>query len=113
MWRHDLKGQFNIGYGGQDRRWSITRADLFRISNQLQKAKIECCDFEHMIDGSTRKDFVFADPPYRPGAKSSFMTITALISLDLRITSAFQGLFVAPTLVAYHGPSLSPLIQRY
>jgi DNA adenine methylase len=22
MWRHNLKGQFNIGYGGQDRRWS-------------------------------------------------------------------------------------------
>lgn len=69
MWRHNLKGQFNIGYGGQDRRWSIARADLFEISRQLKNAKIECCDFEYMVDGSKKQDFVFLDPPYRPGAK--------------------------------------------
>ena len=69
MWRHNLAGQFNIGYGGQDRRWSITRSDLFEVAAQLKCAKIRCCDFEPMIDGSTAKDFVFLDPPYRPGAK--------------------------------------------
>lgn len=69
MWRHNLKGQFNIGYGGQDRRWSIGRADLFQISQQLKSARIKCCDFEQMIDRSRADDFVFLDPPYRPGAK--------------------------------------------
>ena len=69
MWRHNLKGEFNIGYGGQDRRWSIRRADLFEISAQLKNARIKCCDFESMIDDCKRRDFVFLDPPYRPGAK--------------------------------------------
>lgn len=69
MWRHNLSGQFNIGYGGQDRRWSISRADIFKISAQLKKARLRCCDFEPMLDMSTPCDFVFVDPPYRPGAR--------------------------------------------
>lgn len=69
MWRHNLKGQFNVGYGGQDRRWSISRTDLVAISELLRQARVECCDFEVMVDRSDRKDFVFLDPPYRPGAK--------------------------------------------
>ncbi len=69
MWRHNLAGQFNIGYGGQDRRWSISRADLFHVAGQLEHAQIRCCDFETMIDASRPRDYVFLDPPYRPGAK--------------------------------------------
>jgi DNA adenine methylase len=69
MWRHNLKGQFNIGYGGQDRRWSIRRSDLLKISSLLQNASLECCDFEQMLDRASKKDYVFLDPPYRPGKK--------------------------------------------
>lgn len=69
MWRHNLAGQFNIGYGGQDRRWSISRADIFEVSAHLKRARLKCCDFELMLDASTRLDFVFLDPPYRPGSK--------------------------------------------
>ena len=69
MWRHNLKGQFNIGYGGQDRRWSVSRKDLFEVAERLQNAQIHCCDFEELVDLAGRKDFLFLDPPYRPGER--------------------------------------------
>jgi DNA adenine methylase len=69
MWRHNLAGQFNIGYGGQDRRWSICRADLIAIAQLLRTATIDCCDFRTLVNRSSPKDFIFLDPPYRPGEK--------------------------------------------
>jgi DNA adenine methylase len=69
MWRHNLKGQFNIGYGGQDRRWSVSRRDLFEVAECLQNAQIHCCDFEKLIGLAGPKDFLFLDPPYRPGER--------------------------------------------
>jgi len=32
MWRHNSQGQFNVGYGGQDRRWVTTRKDLIEAA---------------------------------------------------------------------------------
>ena len=67
MWRQNKKGQFNIGYGGQSRRWVITKQELLQVSTLLQKAEIKCSDFEPILDDAKRDDFVFLDPPYRPG----------------------------------------------
>ena len=69
MWRHNLKGKFNIGYGGQSRRWSIRRRDLVEISTHLQKATIKCSDFQAIIAQASPDDYVFLDPPYRPGQR--------------------------------------------
>jgi DNA adenine methylase len=69
MWRHNNKGRFNVGYGGQSRRWAISRKDLFRISELLTNAEILCSDFERTVSTANANDFVFLDPPYRPGAK--------------------------------------------
>lgn len=69
MWRHNGKGQFNIGYGGTARRWVITQDDLDSIATLLQSASIVCSDFEPIIDDSKAGDFIFVDPPYRPGMK--------------------------------------------
>jgi DNA adenine methylase len=110
MWRHNLRGQFNIGYGGQDRRWSITRADLFDVSEQLQRAKIACCDFEGMIDGSTKKDFVFLDPPYRPGAKEQIPNGNSADPQDANLFGA-ASIFstLASILSAKHESALLPI----
>ena len=67
MWRHNRKGEFNIGYGGQGRRWVITENDLVTISALLGRTALMCSDFERVVDECGRGDFVFADPPYRPG----------------------------------------------
>jgi DNA adenine methylase len=69
MWRHNAQGHFNIGYGGQDRRWVIHRRDLVLVSQRLRKAVVRQADFEETIDQSGCSDFVFVDPPYRPGAR--------------------------------------------
>ncbi len=69
MWRHNRKGKFNIGYGGQDRRWAITRGDLFTIAELLKKASLRCGDFQHILEQATVDDFLFLDPPYRPGER--------------------------------------------
>ena len=69
MWRHNRQGRFNIGYGGESRRWSITRKDLFVISDLLSRASLKCVDFEPIIEAATPRDYLFIDPPYRPGDK--------------------------------------------
>ncbi|GAB4400310.1 MAG: DNA adenine methylase [Anaerolineales bacterium] len=66
MWRHNREGKFNVGYGGQSRRWVISEEDLLSISIRLRKAKIYCSDFEAVIKNANKGDFLFLDPPYKP-----------------------------------------------
>ncbi len=67
MWRHNLAGEFNVGYGGQERRWVITAQDLSDVAESLADVNFMCSDFEAIIDGANDGDLVFADPPYRRG----------------------------------------------
>jgi DNA adenine methylase len=60
---------FNVGYGGQDRRWVINEQNLLEVSEALKNARIHCVDFEETISNAKMGDFIFADPPYRPGLK--------------------------------------------
>jgi DNA adenine methylase len=69
MWRHNLRGEFNIGYGGQKRRWAIRRRDLVAIGRMLLTAEIECSDFAMTVAEAGPGDFIFLDPPYRPGKR--------------------------------------------
>lgn len=69
MWRHNPYGQFNVGYGGQDRRWVITKETLILVSKKLWRVFLQCSDFEKIIDACEKDDFIFVDPPYRPGER--------------------------------------------
>jgi DNA adenine methylase len=69
MWRQNSHGKFTVGYGGQDRRWAINRENLCDVALRLRKATIICSDFESVVDYTGSGDFVFLDPPYRPGAR--------------------------------------------
>lgn len=69
MWRHNSEGKFNIGYGGQSRRWAIRSRDLVEISERLRKATIRCSDFEPLVAEAKPDDYMFLDPPYRPGQR--------------------------------------------
>jgi len=69
MWRHNSDGEFNVGYGGQARRGVIARKDLFAVARALRKASLASADFECIIDEANSDDFLFLDPPYRPGEK--------------------------------------------
>lgn len=74
MWRHNTNGNFNVGYGGQERRWAITEETLLLTSKALKTAHIKCTDFEAIIDNCKAGDFLFLDPPYRPGEKDQINT---------------------------------------
>ncbi len=69
MWRHNANGEFNVGYGGQDRRWAINESDLSDVSARLNTADLQCGDFDTVIKKCKKDDLLFLDPPYRPGAR--------------------------------------------
>ena len=67
--RYNARGEFNVGYGGQERRWAVGEHDLLTISRRLAAATLTAGDFEEAIDHARAGDIVFADPPYAPGAR--------------------------------------------
>jgi len=69
MWRHNSNGNFNVGYGGQDRRWVINQENLLQVKKAVRQVKLLCSDFEEIIDNTKEGDFIFSDPPYRPNEK--------------------------------------------
>lgn len=69
MWRHNNNGNFNVGYGGEDRRWVITHQSIVELSKIFRKAEILSNDFEDVILNAKKNDFIFLDPPYKPGEK--------------------------------------------
>lgn len=69
MWRHNPEGNFNVGYGGEARRWVITHESIVGLSKKLKKARIMQSDFEDTLDMCSDGDFIFLDPPYKPGEK--------------------------------------------
>ena len=124
MWRHNAEGKFNVGYGGQSRRWVITNEVLRQTSKQLGGVELRCSDFEPVIDGAEAGDVVFCDPPYRPGhcemfkqhyvqqqfsyadhtrlaaalARASKRRVKWVLTTSLhpKIVSLFEGAFVFP-----------------
>jgi DNA adenine methylase len=69
MWRHNTNGDFNVGYGGEERRWVITHESILALSQIFRKTKILNNDFEEVILGASKYDFIFLDPPYKPGER--------------------------------------------
>jgi len=69
LFRLNSKGEFNVGYGGQDRRWVISKEGLVQTAKRLSRVCLRCSDFEHIIDACEEGDFVFVDPPYRPAER--------------------------------------------
>lgn len=69
MWRHNNSGKFNVGYGGEERRWVITHKNIIELSKIFRSAEILNKDFEEIILNASKNDFIFLDPPYKPGQK--------------------------------------------
>jgi DNA adenine methylase len=71
MWRQNASGMFNVGYGGQSRRWVINQSDLLSVAKALRGTTLSCADFEEIVDETKSHDFLFVDPPYHPGRRES------------------------------------------
>ena len=68
-WRHNAKGEFNVGYGGQSRRWVISESLLIDVSLAFSNVDLRCTDFEETIELASYRDFLFLDPPYKPSER--------------------------------------------
>ncbi len=71
MFRFNLKGEFNVPYGGipyntKDFRKKVDYIFSDRVRRILTRTKTEHKDFEELLTSLnlTEKDFVFLDPPY-------------------------------------------------
>lgn len=69
MWRHGQNGNFNVGYGGEDRRSVITHDHLCELSELFRNVTFNVSDFEGVIKNVDDEDYLFLDPPYKPGEK--------------------------------------------
>lgn len=69
MWRHNPEGRFNVGYGGEDRRWVITHESILELSRIFKKAEIRKSDYARILNQVQDGDFIFLDPPYKPGER--------------------------------------------
>jgi len=72
MWRHNPEGNFNVGYGGEERRWAISHENIVELSKRFKGVTILNSDFESVLNQASDGDFIFLDPPYKPGEKEMF-----------------------------------------
>lgn len=96
MWRHDPEGKFNVGYGGEERRWVITQKNLEELSSIFQNAVIQNMDFEDVIKHTYKNDFIFLDPPYKPGEKDlhelHYISGKFLYNEQVRLAETLKGI---------------------
>jgi DNA adenine methylase len=77
LFRVNRSGKFNVPYGAYNRRY-FDPENLEAVSSALSGTEIKSGDFEFGIDGISRGDFVYFDPPYyKLGGYSDFNRYTS------------------------------------
>ena len=65
LYRVNRAGKFNVPFGRGKASSIPTYHDLMKIASVMHKYwRLECLDFEGMIEEATEGDVVYADPPY-------------------------------------------------
>jgi DNA adenine methylase len=68
VYRENLRGQFNVPFGGY-RTGQLPDLDGLReFSKRLEGAELYCGDFAKVVRKATDRDFVYLDPPYYYGS---------------------------------------------
>jgi DNA adenine methylase len=76
LFRVNRKNEFNVPYGAYDRRY-YDPDNLAAVGLTLEHVQMRSCDFELAIEGITKRDFVYFDPPYyKLGGYSDFNRYT-------------------------------------
>jgi len=74
VYRVNKLGQFNVPIGSSLNRVICDPAVIRNASQVLQHARIECNDFEKLLQGAKKGDLVYLDPPYFPISEYSDFT---------------------------------------
>lgn len=73
LWRTNLKGQYNVPWGGDAMGDNPPIQLLEAASQSLKRAKLLAQDFRKTIANCGEGDFIFADPPYFTSGKRTFV----------------------------------------
>jgi DNA adenine methylase len=77
LYRTNLKGQFNVPYGGERSGGIPAEEGLRACSRMLKRAHLIPGGFEKVLEKVTTGDFVYLDPPYSVEAKRVFKEYNA------------------------------------
>jgi DNA adenine methylase len=72
LYRTNMKGVFNVPYGGEKSGKLPTHDSLLSCSVALRKARLITGDFEKALGETKRGDFVYLDPPFSVLGKRVF-----------------------------------------
>lgn len=76
LYRVNSKNEFNVPYGKYKNPEIFNKETILFASKLLQGTTILCQDYEKIIRGTRRRDFVYLDPCYDPLKKTSFANYT-------------------------------------
>jgi DNA adenine methylase len=72
LYRTNLKGEFNVPYGGQ-KSGNVPSAETLRLcSRRLKKTRLVKGDFERVLQQARKGDFVYMDPPFAVRSRRVF-----------------------------------------
>ncbi|MGI8961401.1 MAG: DNA adenine methylase [Bryobacteraceae bacterium] len=72
IYRTNLKGEFNVPYGGK-RCGAAPNAQMLKIcSTRMRRARLVNTDFEGVLKHAEKGDFVYMDPPFAVRARRVF-----------------------------------------
>jgi DNA adenine methylase len=76
LFRVNSRGQFNVPFGNYDDPTIVDDHVIKAVSRYLNKACIQISndDFADALNGATRDDFIYLDPPYDPLSNTSSFT---------------------------------------
>lgn len=82
LFRVNSQGQFNVPFGKYTDPTIVNDAVIKAVSQYLNKASVQISndDFEDALEGASRGDFVYLDPPYDPLSDTSSFTGYDLIA---------------------------------
>ena len=76
LFRVNRRGMFNVPYGAYSRRY-YSEENFEAFSSAVSNTTFRCDDFEQSLDGITKRDFAYLDPPYyKLGGYSDFNRYT-------------------------------------
>lgn len=86
LYRTNLKGVFNVPYGGEKAGELPTEISLRNCSQALHNAELICGSFETVLEQVTDGDFVYMDPPFSVAARRVFKEYNATVFGPREIT---------------------------
>ena len=74
LFRVNSKGQFNVPFGKYNNPTIADSSNIHACSKLLKRAVIQSRPFDEFVDGASKGDFIYFDPPYAPVSNTSDFT---------------------------------------